>query len=212
VILDHLFAFATVVGPRVSEVCFQLGMTGVRYFFVLSGLVITQGLLREQGRFGRISLRGFWIRRAWRILPAFWAYLLAVAGAGALHLIITSARSGLRSALFVADVLRVDWFHAHIWTLSVEEQFYIVGPVLAVLLLRGGRRALWPSFAALYFAFLFWHRIQQALAAVHIDVVIEFISDFRFIASGAAAAALYPWMLAGLRRLPGSAVLLVCLA
>ncbi len=144
-----------------SVVAFHLGMTwapggylGVDVFFVLSGFLITALLLSERDTNGRISLGRFYARRALRLLPA----LLAVLGALWLFTTVTVVGdSALRvrgdglAALFYFANWRAAFGHApflgfmgHAWSLSIEEQFYAVWPLLVVgaLALRGGRRSL----------------------------------------------------------------------
>ncbi|MDP9112486.1 MAG: acyltransferase [Acidobacteriota bacterium] len=108
----------------------HLGGLGVALFFAISGYLITSLLLEDQ------NLRGFYIRRAWRILPAAYLYLMAVA-------IIHSFRRGeLASAVFFYSNYWADrsWYTAHFWSLSIEEHFYLLWPVLLVCL--NARRAL----------------------------------------------------------------------
>jgi peptidoglycan/LPS O-acetylase OafA/YrhL len=144
-----------------SVVAFHLGMTwapggylGVDVFFVLSGFLITALLLSERGTNGRISLGRFYARRALRLLPA----LLAVLGALWLFTTVTvvgdsahRVRGDGLAALFYFANWRAAFGHApflgfmgHAWSLSIEEQFYAVWPLLVVgaLALRGGRRSL----------------------------------------------------------------------
>src|SRR5438105_858055 len=68
------------------------GSTGVRTFFVLSGFLITTLLVREHERHGRISLRGFYVRRAFRIFPAFYVYLAVIGVLVAAGAIVVSTR------------------------------------------------------------------------------------------------------------------------
>ena len=140
------------------------GFIGVDLFFVLSGFLITALLVDELGRTGRISLRGFWVRRGRRLLPALVLMVLAVAAAH--EIFPADAVAGLRDDAVAAFFWVANWrFVAqqtdyfaqggtpsplqHTWSLGVEEQYYFVWPLLlvAVALLaaglarRGGRRA-----------------------------------------------------------------------
>ena len=123
------------------------GFVGVDVFFVLSGFLITSLLLDELGRSGRIDLANFWIRRARRLLPALVLMVLAVAVGR--QLFSPEAVAGLRDDavaaffwvanwMFVAD--KTDYFSQgappsplqHAWSLGVEEQYYIVWPLVLV--------------------------------------------------------------------------------
>jgi peptidoglycan/LPS O-acetylase OafA/YrhL len=135
------------------------GYIGVDVFFVLSGFLITGILLAEFADRGRISLPGFYLRRARRILPAA-ALTLVATDIAAHHLLnVVRAREAVSdsiwSALFAANVhfarQGTDYFaqgqppspFLHFWSLAVEEQFYLVWPsVLAVLLALRFRRLL----------------------------------------------------------------------
>ena len=127
------------------------GFAGVDVFFVVSGFLITGLLLRELAATGRISLRDFYARRVRRILPAALLVLAAVAVTAFFVFNRTRADRTLWDAVsafaLVANwrfaVEGTDYFQAgeavsplqHFWTLSVEEQFYLVWPVLLVLLI-----------------------------------------------------------------------------
>ncbi|MGE2713962.1 acyltransferase family protein [Mycolicibacterium litorale] len=123
------------------------GFLGVDVFFVLSGFLITSLLLDELGRTGRVDLRGFWIRRARRLLPALLAMVLAVVAARVFFPpdAVTSLRDDAVAAFFwVANwafvAQQTDYFSQgsppsplqHTWSLGVEEQFYLVWPLLLV--------------------------------------------------------------------------------
>ena len=119
------------------------GGIGVDVFFVLSGYLITTLLLREFERHGRIDLGSFYLRRAFRILPAFYLYLSAVALLVPLAGWLVPLRSMVYAGLFLYDyaALPHPWLVGHLWSLAVEEQFYIFWPVLlGTCLSRWGRR------------------------------------------------------------------------
>jgi peptidoglycan/LPS O-acetylase OafA/YrhL len=147
------------------------GYVGVDVFFVLSGFLITGLLLAEAERRGRPSLAGFYARRARRILPAA-ALTLLTTDLVATHLLnFVRAREvvsdSVWAAVFGANVHFAqqgsDYFAQkqppspllHFWTLSVEEQFYLVWPALLTLLLLRRRRLLAVT-AGLGLASLAW--------------------------------------------------------
>lgn len=131
------------------------GFIGVDIFFVLSGFLITSLLLDELGRSGRIDLTGFWIRRARRLLPALVLMVLSVGAAR--EFLPYQSLDGLRGDAIAAFAWVANWrFVAqktdyftqgapsplqHTWSLGVEEQYYILWPVLliAVTLLLAAR-------------------------------------------------------------------------
>ena len=134
------------------------GFLGVDVFFVLSGFLITDILAAQFGRYGRLDLRGFWTRRARRLLPALAAVLVTVTAAVAV--IEPDQLSGLRPALLGAVSYTSNWWQAlhhqsyfdtfgplppleHLWSLAVEEQFYLIWPLILVVVLTmisGARR------------------------------------------------------------------------
>lgn len=121
------------------------GTAGVTIFFVLSGWLITRLLLAEHERSGRIDLKRFWNRRARRILPALLGLLfvwsLIAAASGNSH--IANPRVVVGSLFFVNNWLAVSGNLGalnHTWSLAVEEQFYVVWPLLIVGCLARGRR------------------------------------------------------------------------
>ncbi len=132
------------------------GFLGVDAFFVLSGYLITTLLLAERRRTGRIALGAFWGRRARRLLPALCAVLVAVT-IGARSLLPPEELRLLRgdglATLFYFGNWRMifrggDYFAQtaspsplqHMWSLGIEEQFYLVLPVLLIVLLGSRRR------------------------------------------------------------------------
>jgi peptidoglycan/LPS O-acetylase OafA/YrhL len=135
------------------------GFLGVEVFFVISGYLITLLLIGEQERRGRISLPGFWARRARRLLPALVALLVTVATLSAVLPYLRESLAKLRNALFWGFFYGSNWFQLnenlsyfdnqgrpqllrHLWSLAVEEQFYIVWPLIMVVVLRVFRERL----------------------------------------------------------------------
>jgi len=125
------------------------GFIGVDVFFVISGFLITALLITEWRGTGRIDIRVFWVRRARRLLPAVAVLVLVTASAalvvggdvlvdlgaqvfGALTFSFNWVSLAAGSAYFAADT---PGLYRNLWSLSVEEQFYLVWPVLVIGLL-----------------------------------------------------------------------------
>jgi len=130
---------------------FPGGFLGVDVFFVLSGYLITDLLTAHWNRYGRLDLRGFWARRARRLLPALAVLLVVVTAATAV--IEPAQLAALRSALLAAVTYSSNWWQAlahqsyfarfgpppplqHLWSLAIEEQFYLVWPLLLIVILK----------------------------------------------------------------------------
>lgn len=124
-----------------------MGNCGVRIFFVISGFLITSLLLAEKAKTGRISLRDFYIRRVFRIVPAYYAFLLVVAVLMPFKLVDVDYRDLLAAVLYVSNYWSRLSSLGHTWSLSVEEQFYLLWPCALVLL--GGRRGMHCAVAVL---------------------------------------------------------------
>ncbi len=126
------------------------GFVGVDVFFVLSGYLITDLLVTQRDRLGRLDLRGFWIRRARRLLPALAVVLVVVTAAVAV--MEPDQLAVLRPALAAAVTYSSNWYQAlhhvsyfaafgpppplqHLWSLAIEEQFYLAWPLILSLML-----------------------------------------------------------------------------
>ena len=150
--LDGLRALAvlTVIVYHANSQWMGGGFLGVEVFFVISGYLITLLLIAERERSGTVSLSGFWIRRARRLLPALFTLLIGI-------IVYCALFDRDRLGMLRGDVLGgffyvSNWFQIwtgssytsdfafaplrHLWSLAVEEQFYIVWPVVMYVLLR----------------------------------------------------------------------------
>ena len=131
------------------------GFLGVEVFFVISGYLITSLLLKEWERDQRVNLKVFWLRRARRLLPALFLLLAVVLTFAVLFL--PEEVAGLRPAALAAATYVSNWLLIfqnlsyfqtvgrppllqHLWSLAVEEQFYLIWPPLFFLLMRLLRR------------------------------------------------------------------------
>jgi peptidoglycan/LPS O-acetylase OafA/YrhL len=151
--LDGLRAVAVVlvIGLHAGLPAVSGGSVGVDVFFTLSGFLITTVLLQEHGKRRTLNLGHFYARRALRLYPAL---LLALAGAAVLAYaprnpgwVSGATLEGIPLALSYS----MNWFSAsghsyyglinHMWSLCVEEQFYLVWPVILLLALRRSLRA-----------------------------------------------------------------------
>ena len=200
VALDHAR-----IGP------FTGGFVGVDVFFVISGFLITSLLVREAERSGRVSLVAFYARRARRILPAATLVLVATIVGSVLLLSAVESSSAIEDAVwatfFAANIKLTidgtDYFNAeaapsplqHYWSLAVEEQFYLVWPLLVLLLCvlvvrahRPIRDVAVPVLTLIVVASFAWSVVQTGS-----DTVTAYFSPFTRaweLALGALAACL----------------------
>ncbi|AMT73564.1 hypothetical protein ABG82_04785 [Mycobacteroides immunogenum] len=182
-------------GPRISH----SGFMGVDFFFAISGFLITTLLIRERDRTTDISLRNFYTRRALRIFPLYYAVLALY-----VLLVFATERGTAKGEQFFHNLpafltYTVNWFvdltsgtsvpFYFSWSLSTEEQFYLLWPPLLVGALLLSRGKVWAPLAVL-----------GALAAVSVGVGIFF--DTRML----------PWRILASLSLPillGAAVAIV---
>jgi peptidoglycan/LPS O-acetylase OafA/YrhL len=162
---------------------FVPGPLGVLGFFVLSGFLITWLLLKEQEKSGSISLRGFYRRRALRIFPAFYVFwFLAVSSRLLAHAEGQMPWSQAFSAFFYVS----NYFHAifhpspdfilHTWSLSAEEQFYLLWPLTFLVFAKKRKRLI--LFVSLLIAAIWVHRIHLWMVA-HPTYYITYAFDTR---------------------------------
>ncbi|MGJ5813777.1 acyltransferase family protein [Paludibaculum fermentans] len=141
-----LVLFGHLVGTRgfwfteVTDPVRALAKFGVHVFFVISGYLITRILQSEWRKRGSIRVGTFYRRRAFRILPVAIVYLSVVAMLAGLGIISMKWSDFAHAATYTMNFVDgPSWAVGHLWSLSVEEQFYIVWPVTLVLL--GWRKA-----------------------------------------------------------------------
>ncbi|HEU4413885.1 MAG TPA: acyltransferase [Candidatus Angelobacter sp.] len=143
----HLSAFGKLLGPSADRVLFWNGYYGVIVFFVISGFLITTWSLKRWGSLRHIDRRQFYLMRFARIIPCL-AGLLAILAlldrAGVPRFVINTQHTSLGRALLAALTFHINWLEAHtgylpaswdvLWSLSVEEVFYVFFPLLCTLL------------------------------------------------------------------------------
>ncbi|MGE3309241.1 MAG: acyltransferase family protein [Limisphaerales bacterium] len=125
------------------------GVHGVTVFFVLSGFLITWLLLEEEQRLGAFSLRDFYVRRAFRILPPVFLFLLGLAVASALVPLEIPVLDWLGCLFFFRNLTGGSYYTAHFWSLAIEEQFYLLWPLLLFLTPRRARLPVTAGLCAL---------------------------------------------------------------
>jgi peptidoglycan/LPS O-acetylase OafA/YrhL len=130
-------------GPFSNRWLHEWGYQGVDLFFAISGFLICSRLLDEERKNGVISLRGFYIRRSFRIMPAAWLYLGVYAVLSLANVLprdwggVVTSFSMVRN-LWIAHAGDTPsrWYTIHFWSLSVEEHFYLLLPALLVFVVR----------------------------------------------------------------------------
>jgi peptidoglycan/LPS O-acetylase OafA/YrhL len=124
------------------------GQDGVGLFFILSGFLVTALLLKEKSETGSIDIPHFYFRRAMRILPPLLAYLLVVLCIGYAIGDPVPGKVTASVVFFYHNMTREGtWMLEHTWSLAVEEQFYLLWPLILVVTLRiSWRFFVWVSF------------------------------------------------------------------
>jgi peptidoglycan/LPS O-acetylase OafA/YrhL len=107
---------------------------GVTIFFVISGFLITNLLLNEEAKYGKINIRSFYIRRIYRIVPLYLLYILFIVIWRNIEPLGVTQSNLIHALTFTVNFdLKRNWFLAHFWSLSVEEQFYLFWPAILIL-------------------------------------------------------------------------------
>jgi peptidoglycan/LPS O-acetylase OafA/YrhL len=161
VLLDH----ATVEIFRSSSVYsfLRTGPNGVSVFFAVSGFLICSRLLEEEQLTGAISLKGFYVRRTCRILPAAFAYLAVIGVLGVSRVLTVTPLEWASCFLFFRNYLSPDWIRAgwggytiHYWSLAAEEHFYLLWPALLAFVGRVRARYVAAVLAATVAVWRWW--------------------------------------------------------
>jgi peptidoglycan/LPS O-acetylase OafA/YrhL len=174
--LDGIRALAVLL-VMVSHFGFESvnGAFGVLIFFVLSGFLITWLMLKECDRTGTVSLKNFYRRRVLRIFPAFYAYWIAaviiyVVQGQYLHWGQAISALFYVSNYYMALVPTDSSVFSHTWSLSIEEQFYLLWPFLFLLARGNLRRLTWCLAGTIA---LVW--VHRALAHLVYGIRLEYI-------------------------------------
>ncbi len=170
------------------------GKIGVDFFFAISGILISSRLLREEEKTGKIDLTSFYIRRAYRILPATVVFLCVLAVLSWVSLIGLGYREWLGSLFFYRNYTSLlhltasqpGWYTGNLWSLSVEEHFYLLLPAILVLTRRHYRAsilllisvllALWCGVQLHHRPWtLIWHHTDACLDSLFVPALLAVI-------------------------------------
>lgn len=189
VIQSHLvifsnFSFLVETYPFLRRIG-RFGDLGVLIFFFIGGFVICRGLMEERAAALAVSLKAFYVRRAFRILPPLWLYLATLALlAGFGWVSITPAQLG-NSALFLCNMDFPDgcsWSAGHTWSLAYEEQFYLIFPLVFMLFGLTAR----PKILLVMLSLMMLASV--GLRALGADWWAGYLSHMIFMLTGCAAA------------------------
>jgi peptidoglycan/LPS O-acetylase OafA/YrhL len=143
VMLRHAFACPVEISPALHAITKTLatgGWIGVDLFFVLSGFLISGLLFREYQTHGRISLKRFFVRRGLKIYPPFWAFIAFALYVETTHGgSLSMARQWLPSELLFVQNYGTACRWGYTWSLAVEEHFYLVLPLVLLVMVTKSR-------------------------------------------------------------------------
>jgi peptidoglycan/LPS O-acetylase OafA/YrhL len=210
-----------ILGPLSTRWLYQYGSAGVDVFFAISGILICSRLLAEEEAWGRIDLRQFYQRRCRRILPPAFLYLATIAVLHGLALIPLSAGGWWSALLFCRNYPNLlkstndaaGWYTSHFWSLSLEEQFYLLLPAILVLTARKYRATILFTLAAAIAAHRWlalgarsWLQIQ-----FHAGIRLDALLVPALFAVLASSPGMRPVMQKALRFWPWIAVGVLCI-
>jgi peptidoglycan/LPS O-acetylase OafA/YrhL len=191
--LDGLRAFsvlAVILGHTQSTLldrvpfnaAFRDGGKGVAIFFVISGFLITHLLLKELHRDEKINLTRFYLRRTFRIFPPFYGFLLVVAVLAFFHRVHFNPTTMLIAGTYTWNYIRTPhtWVFAHCWSLTLEEQFYLLWPLCMTLFSRRTNLAIASGVILLsplsrvvtYYAWPYMRENLDMMLHTHLDTIM----------------------------------------
>ena len=170
----------------------HLGNIGVRFFFVISGFLITTLLLREAHAKGRISIWGFYLRRALRIFPACYFFILVMLVAWQFNWIELRNGDFLHAISYTMNYHHDrSWYLNHLWSLSVEEQFYLFWP--GVLVIAGLRKSVhWACLVVVVAPLVRWWMWAHGAPASALTREFQAVADS--LAVGCLLSVTFNWM------------------
>lgn len=183
VIYEHFYRLGyrnRAVVPALEWIPFT-GTTGVVLFFIISGFLITTLLLRERTKKGGISFKNFYIRRCLRIFPPFYFYLVCIGIGTLLGWFSATPKAFVFSALYLFNLYpgNDSTIIGHTWSLSIEEQFYLLWPFAIAVFTPRTSLALavlgitaWPALRFLKKGYLFSPDPRTALDTAALDTIL----------------------------------------
>ena len=180
--------------------------TAISMFFTVSGFLITRILLREHSATGRLGVARFYRRRAERLLPALLALIVGV-GTWALLFASDPVRKQMKGDILASAGFVMNWrlivqedeyfgnfaaasFFRHVWTLAVEEQFYVLSPLLIALLIAARSQRLRMVVLSLAMVFSTWQAARIGVDGLEAQARVYYGTDTRMgaIVAGVAVA------------------------
>lgn len=174
VIASHVNEYNPGVYTSFAHYFFGGGAFGVHFFFVISGFIITTLLLIEKVNTGHISLRHFYIRRVLRIFPLAYLFLVVLILLNGIFALGILPIDFAGAFLFLKDTaMPSSWYTAHYWSLSVEEQYYLVFPFI---LYKGGIRT-YLNFCLFFIALYFGKNVYEHYTSSRHTIADIFLSS-----------------------------------
>jgi peptidoglycan/LPS O-acetylase OafA/YrhL len=195
VVVGHALRYRLGAAPTPYEPALAaMAALGVDVFFLISGFLITSILLAEERGQGRIHIAAFYLRRAFRILPAFAAMLAAAVLMGRYGLIDLPEGAAWRSGLFVCNFsgASCSWWLAHTWSLSVEEQFYWVWPAMFLLPAEPRKMCLMAMVVCLPVGALYIHASLASFEFIAVGAAVALFDEIAPLLRRLATTRLYP--------------------
>jgi len=175
------------IPPKFSHLFGALfdGNLGVRFFFTISGFLITWLMLKEETEFECVSLKNFYIRRTLRIWPVYFSYVALLGVLQAFGIVVQHHYAWRGLLTFTRNFFDkmassyVDDVSLHCWSLSIEEQFYFFWPLIFLLLERRGR--IWFLISTIQFSIGFRTIYVLGFYDRHSQVLFQEFSTFNYL-------------------------------